>query len=367
MGTKFTDIVMRGHDHQKLMNDLHTFKFKQFLLSPPKKDAVIIKEQLYPMMLLQAIDVSEVLEYGDHSFADNITVVASSKIPVARLKLCDSRIFEHKFAEYLSVQHPQSRVVIFRYHSVSDGAGVDVYQNGKLVQRVYWSDDRTQDISSHEGVADIFDDWMMYIRQKNDEENDNSLLIASYQQRWFSELPAGYFILDNTAPWDDASIYLQHLQTFMSQRTDEDPRFSLLEGDLLATLGRYEEAIIVFKKAKRLDNGVSIFSRVAFAEYKLGKIEEALSGYRQAVSEGSWHVLPYIAAILLEQNKATHAIEYCNQCIEKVVTIAGKPIGSTCALAYYNRACAEAKLGRPDEAIYSFSDSAEGRYLKMGT
>ena len=141
MGIKYTDILMKNHDHDRFMKYMRFFQFKEFF-----EDEVIgnykVKEETFPMQKILEIDSHEIyswecdIEDGD-KFYEYITLETNASVPWVRIALREAvDIDPDDWAEKLSLAHPEADVSVLSYYSVSDYSFVRSYRKGKIVRSV---------------------------------------------------------------------------------------------------------------------------------------------------------------------------------------------------------------------------------------
>jgi uncharacterized protein YjbI with pentapeptide repeats len=122
----------------------------------------------------------------------------------------------------------------------------------------------------------------------------------------------------------------------------------LSEGNALADLKRYEEAIAAYDQALRLNpNDAAVYTSKGIALANLKRYEEAIAAYDQAHRLNPNDVIAYTskggALIFLERYE--EAIAACDQALSR---------DSNDALAYYNKGVALERLGRELEAQQAY-------------
>ncbi len=136
-------------------------------------------------------------------------------------------------------------------------------------------------------------------------------------------------------------------------------------GQVFNETGKYEQAIEQFQKAVQLEPGDAAYRGLALAYQRLGKLEEAESTYRQAISirPQYWAGYSWLGAFYLAQARYREAAEM----FAKVVELAPDRFAG-----YYNLAGAYVLQGRYAEAIAMVQPSVAIRptasaYNQLGT
>ncbi|MFH0963415.1 MAG: tetratricopeptide repeat protein [Planctomycetota bacterium] len=154
--------------------------------------------------------------------------------------------------------------------------------------------------------------------------------------------------------WLEIAMYDKAVEAYEQAIARDPGRFSAYFNRGLANvrLGKMEEALEDFGRAAGIDpEHAASFSNAAAVLAKLGRHEEGLEYARRAVhlEHGNVAALVNLAAILVHLDLAGEALETLDQALA---------IRPDVAKAWYDRACALAKLGRFDEARLSLAKAS---------
>ena len=151
------------------------------------------------------------------------------------------------------------------------------------------------------------------------------------------------------------------LTNYLATKKD-DPQPFVLRARALMNLNRTDEAVADFEQALRLDpNNIFTVGGLGQARFRQRKFAEAETLLKKAVDGGFRNSLNYgqLAFSQLSQNKNAEAVES----YEAAFRVGIPPGANTRGVAYYNMACAYARLKNTDKAFEMLNKAVDEGYV----
>ena len=363
MGIKYTDILIKNHDHAHFMEYMRTFQFEKFLTDKLAHNYKT-EAKTFPMHKILEIDSHKIYSWerdvGEgKKFKDWITVETNASVPWARIAVREANIYsEEDWAEMLSLIYPKADVSVLSYHSVSDYSFVESYRNGKCVRSVSFDFESKPIIQWMEcedlTVKEPWETWIKEISKHISADDAKCDYCPTnftyyYWTHLFPEIPVRYSLTEYA--WESHEKTLEHLQNVI-EAEPECYEFLFEKGYILNEIGKYKEAIEVFLRLLELKPDYDVQWNIGFAYIGLKDYDKAIEYYDKSIKSGYDRSLTGKSYALIRKGKYDEAIQCCDELTEKKLKISDAYVYTiSYSNAVYNKACAYALKGDRELAL----------------
>ena len=356
MGIKYTDILMKNHDNDSFMEYMRNFQFEMFLMDKLAYNYKI-KTKTFPMHKILEIDSHKIYSWEHDvgegkTFKSQITVETNTSVPWVRIELEHSAVNYFDLGEKLSLKYTKADISILSYNSVTDYSWVRSYRNGKCVRFVTFRFESKPIIQWTECEdRRAREPWEAWIEEINRYICDYcpTNFTYYYWTHLFPEIPVRYLLTEYA--WESHEKTLEHLQNVIKAEP-ECYEFWFEKGYILNEIGKYKEAIEMFRKVLELNPDYDVQRNIGFAYIGLKDYEKAIEYYDKSIKSGYDRSLIGKSIALIRKGKYNEAIQCCDELTEKKLKFSDAYVHTVSySNAVYNKACAYALKGDRELAL----------------